>query len=126
MSRKTMPGLGKSGMSRMWRRSSIMPSLYHIRAPQRRPGRGERGQVEERVAGDVVLAHLEVQVRPRGLAGLPDQRDDLSLADRRARVRPVLAIVRVGGGVAVVVREDAQVAVAAQVVGREAAAGGRG
>src|SRR3989454_7921097 len=102
MSRKTMPGLGKSGMSRMRSRSSIMPSLYHIRAPQRRP-RGERGQVEERVAGDVVLAHLEVEVRPRGLAGLPDQRDDLPLADRRARVHPVLAIVRVDRRVAVVV-----------------------
>src|SRR2546428_14098304 len=99
MSRKTMPGLGKSGMSRMWRRSSIMPSLYHIRAPQRRPGRGERGQVEERVAGDVVLTHPEVQVRPRGLAGLPDQPADLPLAAPPACVRPVLPLVRRDGSV---------------------------
>src|SRR5437773_7418169 len=126
MSRKTMPGLGKSGMSRMWRRSSILPALYHIRAPRGRPARGERGQVEERVAGDVVPAHLEVEVRPRGLAALADQRDDLPLADLRARARPVLAIVRVDGRVAVVVRDDDQVTVAAQVVAVEHASRARG
>src|SRR5437660_502376 len=125
MSRKMIPGLGKSGMSRMRRRRSIMRSLYHIRAPRRRSARGQRRQVEERVAGDVVLAHLEVEVRARGLAAAPDRRDDLPLAHLGARPHAVLAVVRVDGRVALVVREDDQVAVAAQVVAVEHAAGTR-
>src|SRR5206468_11678845 len=97
MSRKTMPGLGKSGMSRMRRRRSTMPSLYHIHAPVRRPAGGQRRQVAEGLAGDVVLAHLEVEIRARCLAALPDARADIAVATLRARAQPVLALVRVGG-----------------------------
>src|SRR5881396_3608092 len=101
MARKASASASSGGMSRMQRRRSIMPSLYHIHAPVRRPAGGQRRQVEEGIAGDVVLAHLEVEIRARCRAALPDERDDIALADLRARARPVLAIVRVDGRVAV-------------------------
>jgi hypothetical protein len=40
MSLKTMPGFGKSRMSRMRAFRSIMAVLYHIRATVRRPPLG--------------------------------------------------------------------------------------
>src|SRR5579862_7818476 len=126
MSRKRMPGFGKSGMSRMRLRRSIMRPLYHIHVTARRPPRGQRREVEERVARHVVLADLEMEVRARRLSRAADDADHVALADLVARTPAVLAIVRVDGRVAFVVRDDDQVPVAAQPVAVEHASRTRG
>jgi hypothetical protein len=66
-----------------------------------------------------------VEVRARGLSAPTDDADDVALADRRAGARPVLLVVGVDGRVAVVVLEDHEVAVAAEVVAVEDASGAR-
>src|SRR5262245_10434119 len=109
MSLKTIPGLGKSGMSRMWLvRSrvawSFMAPPYHIGEPGRARPRRQRREVVEGVAGDVVLADLEVEIGPGRLAGHPDRADHVALLHDGADRRPVLAVVGVDGGVPVAVR----------------------
>src|SRR5262249_43898008 len=116
MSRKMMPGFGKSGMSRMRLRRSIMRLLYHIDVTARRPRGGERREVVERIPRHVVLADLEVQVRPGSLARAAHDPDDVALPHLVADPPTVLAVVRVDGRVALIGREEAEVPVAAAAV----------
>src|SRR5437868_15537055 len=102
MSRNRMPGFGKSGMSRMRLRRSIMRLLYHILVTARRPAGGQRRQVVKRVSRDVVLADLEMEIRSRGLSRVADDADHVALADLVARAPAVLTVVRVDGRIALV------------------------
>src|SRR5690349_23122270 len=102
MSRKRMPGFGKSGMSRMRLRRSIMRLLYHIQVTARRPAGGQRRQVEKRVPRHVVLADLEMEVRARRLSGAADDADHVALPNVVAGAPAVLTVVRVDGRVSVV------------------------
>src|SRR6478609_477924 len=119
MSLNTMPGFGKSGMSRMRLRRSVIGPLYHILAPLRRPSAGGRREVEEWIPRHVVLADLEVEVRAGRLPGPPDGRDHLALPHLRAGPDAALLDVRVDGRIAVVVPEDHEVPVAAELVAVE-------
>src|SRR5690348_7989179 len=126
MSRKRMPSFGKSGMSRMRLRRSIMCLLYHIHVTARRPAGGQRRQVEERVPGDVVLADLEMEVRARCLPRAADDPDHVALADVFSGAPAVLAVVRVDGRVTLVVCDDDEVPIAPQPVAVEHASRARG
>src|SRR5689334_15077220 len=100
MSLKTMPGLGKSGTSRM---AALTASSMEFSLSR---------QEQERVARPRPLAHLEVQVRPGGPPGLADPGHRLAAPHRRPLRHQDLAAVGVDRHQPVVVAQDDDGAVA--------------
>src|SRR5579862_6453594 len=102
MSRKRIPGFGKSGISLMCALRSIIvqappswserlpnrgrceqhqPMLASTPVPARWLGPGHllyRRQEEQWIAGNVVFAHLEVQVGAGGMTAVADGADDVA------------------------------------------------
>src|SRR5271166_513709 len=110
MSRNRIPGLGKSGISRISFLSSstficgISPRAIRQREQARLlvagvTSKGDPGglvgtrQIGERIAREVVAAHLEVQIRAGGAPARADAADDLAARDRIALAHQVLGVV---------------------------------
>ncbi len=104
------------GLDERWR---ALPDLHLVSsdrasAARRRKRPEERLEVEQRVDGDAVDSDLEVQVRPRRVAGRADERHGLPLRDRLPDPDEDRRCVGVGRREPVAVIDDDEVAVAAE------------
>src|SRR5271155_4192782 len=144
-SRNIIPGLGKSGTSRISffissefivdsiargiKQSRLRWSTILAAAGRGKADAGRRsglGQIGERILRDVVVAHFEVKVRASRAAGAADLADLLAASDPGTLAHEVALVVCVDRGVIVVVTNDHGVAVAVQNAGKDhdAAVGG--